>query len=47
MVVGEHGTQKFKVMVVVFSIVLLSFDVFVFIIAYPYLCLDMGFVQMY
>ena len=47
MVVGKHGIQTFKVMVVVVLLLLLSFNVFVPTSAHPLLPLDNWFVQIY
>ena len=45
--VGKHGIQTFKVMVVVLLLFLSSFDVFVLTDAHPLLILGMWFVQIY
>ena len=47
MVVGEHGIQMFKVVVVVFLVLLLSFDVFVSTSAHPLLFLDKWCLHVY
>ena len=36
MMVGKHGIQTFEVVVVVLSMLMLSFDVFVLTSAHPY-----------
>ena len=45
--VGKHGIQTFKVVVVVLLLWLLSFDVFVPRSTHPLLLFDNWFVQMY
>ena len=47
MVVGKHGTQTFKVLIVLLLLLLLSFDVFVLTNAYLLLVLIKWFVQIY
>ena len=47
MVVGEHGMQKFKGMVIMLLLLLLLIDVLVPTSAHPLLFLDKWFVQIY
>ena len=47
MVVGEHGIQTFRIVVVMLLLLLLSFDVFVPTSAHSLLFLDKWFVQIY
>jgi hypothetical protein len=46
MMVGEHRTQKVKVMVVMLLLLMLLFDVFVPTSAHPLLLMNKWFVQM-